>query len=210
VDIYASDEEKGEDIKRWWRENGLSVVMGIALGIAVLVGGRFWLTQQHMESVSASNLYQQTSQLVTEGKTAEAATLVDKLLSEYAATPYAVFAAFEMAKVNVAKGEVESAKSHLEWVINNGKLSGQKDIARLRLSQLLLDQSDYQQTLSVIAQAETTAFKSLFDELKGDVYIAQGKLSEAATSYQAALSLLEKNEPRGLILKLKLDDVAGS
>ena len=46
MDIYASDEEKGEEIKRWWRENGLSVMLGIAFGIAALVGGRYWLTQK--------------------------------------------------------------------------------------------------------------------------------------------------------------------
>ena len=210
MDIYASDEEKGEDIKRWWRENGLSVVIGLALGIAILVGGRSWLTQKQMQSVSASNLYQHSSQLITEGKTAEAATMVDKLFSEYAATPYAVFAAFDIAKDNVENGEAESARSYLGWVIDNAKLSGQKDIARLRLSQLLLDQADYEQALTVITQAETTAFKSLFDELKGDVYMAQGKVSEAATAYQAARNLLEENEPRSVILKLKLDDVAGS
>ena len=57
---------------------------------------------------------------------------------------------------------------------------------------------------------ETTAFKSLFDELKGDVYLAQGKKVEAALAYQAAKITLDENDPRGLILKLKLDDIAGS
>ena len=44
----------------------------------------------------------------------------------------------------------------------------------------------------------------------GDVYIAQGKLIKAANAYRTSLSLLEINEPRSLVLKLKLDDVAGS
>jgi len=210
VDIYASDEEKGEEIKRWWRENGLSIMLGIALGIAVLVGGRYWLTQKQMQSVSASTLYQHTSQLAIEGKTNEAAALVDKLFSEYGSTPYAVFAAFEMAKHTVESKDVEAAKPYLNWVIDHAELSGQRDMARLRLSKLLLDQTDYQQAIAVAMEAETSAFGSLFDELRGDVYIAQGKLTEAASAYGSALSALEQNAPRGLILKLKLDDIAGS
>jgi len=210
VDIYASDEEKGEDIKRWWRENGLSVIVGLALGIAVLIGGRYWLSQEQMLSASASDLYQHTKQLIAAGKTAEAESSVDKLFSTYSSTPYAIFAAFEMAKYNVQNGDVENAKPYLNWVINHGELEGQVDIARLRLGQLLLDQGSTEQALALAKQAETIAFKSLFNELMGDVYIAQGKLIKAANAYRTSLSLLEINEPRSLVLKLKLDDVAGS
>jgi predicted negative regulator of RcsB-dependent stress response len=209
VDIYASDEEKGEDIKRWWRENGLSVIVGLALGIAVLVGGRYWLSQEQMQSASASALYQQTQQFIAAGKTAEAESSVDQLFSTYSTTPYAVFAAFEMAKHTVQNGNTDNAKPYFNWVINHGKLKGQVDIARLRLGQLLLDQGDAGQALVLAKQAETIAFKSLFNELIGDIYIAQDELSEAAKAYRTALSLLEQNEPRSLVLKLKLDDVAG-
>jgi len=210
VDIYASDEEKGEEIKRWWRENGLSIMLGIALGIAVLVGGRYWLTQKQMQSVNASSLYQHTSQLASEGKRTEAAALVDKLFSEYASTPYAVFAALEMAKHSADNDDLEGAKSYLNWVITHAELNGQRDMARLRLGQLLLDQADYQAAQAVANDAETNAFESLFDELKGDIYIAQDQFTEAATAYGSALNALEQNAPRGLILKLKLDDITGS
>ncbi len=210
MDIYASDEEKGEEIKRWWRENGLSVMLGVALGIAVLVGGRYWLTQKQVQSINASSLYQHSSQLVAEGNSTEATTLVDELFSDYASTPYAVFAAFEMAKDAVEKGDLTRAKPYLDWVIEHATLSGQRDIARLRLSQLLLAQGDYQQAIALVEQAEASAFASLFDELKGDIYMAQGQLTDAATEYKAALSALEKNASRGVILKLKLDDIAGS
>jgi predicted negative regulator of RcsB-dependent stress response len=210
VDIYASDEEKGEDIKRWWRENGLSVIVGLALGIAVLIGGRYWLSQEQMLSASASDLYQQTKQLIAAGKAADAEAAVDKLFSTYSSTPYAIFAAFEMANYNVKNGDIETAKPYLNWVIGHGKLEGQIDIARLRLGQLLLGQGDAEKALVVAKQAGTIAFKSLFNELKGDIYIAENKLSEAANAYRSALSLLDKNEPRSLVLKLKLDDVAGS
>ena len=74
----------------------------------------------------------------------------------------------------------------------------------------MLDQGSTEQALALAKQAETIAFKSLFNELMGDVYIAQGKLIKAANAYRTSLSLLEINEPRSLVLKLKLDDVAGS
>jgi len=210
VDIYASDEEKGEEIKRWWRENGLAVMLGIALGIAGLVGGRYWLNQQAMSTTQASSLYQQASVYLAEGNGSQAVDSVDKLFSDFANTPYATFAAFDMAKNSLANEDTNGAKTYLEWVIGHAKLTGQKEIAKLRLSKLQLDESNFEQALMTLNLGETTAFKSLFDELKGDVYLAQGKKVEAALAYQAAKITLDENDPRGLILKLKLDDIAGS
>jgi predicted negative regulator of RcsB-dependent stress response len=210
VDIYASDEEKGEDIKRWWRENGLAVMAGIALGIAGLVGGRYWLNQQAMNTTQASSLYQQANVYLSEGKVNDAATSVDKLFGDFSNTPYATFAAFDMAKNSLANDDINGAKAYLEWVISHAKLMGQKEIAKLRLSQLQLNESNFDEALATSNLGETTAFKSLFDELKGDIYLAHGKTAEAASAYRAAKMMLDENEPRGLILKLKLDDIAGS
>ena len=210
MDIYASDEEKGEDIKRWWRENGLSVIAGVVLGVAILLSGRYWFSQEKMLSASASFLYQQTSQLIAEGKVVEAKPIVDELFSSYSSTPYAIFAAFEMAKHNVDSGDIEGAKPYLDWVISNGDLSGHINIARLRLGHLLLQQGHLEQALTVVREVKAIEFKSLISELTGDIYISQGKRSEAAIAYATALSSLEQSDPRGLVLKLKLDDVAGS
>lgn len=210
MDIYASDEEKGEEIKRWWRENGLAVMVGIALSIGGLVGGRYWLNQQAMSTTQASSLYQQASVYLAEGNGSQAVNSVDKLFSDFASTPYATFAAFDMAKNSLVNEDTNGAKAYLEWVISHAKLTGQKEIAKLRLSKLQLDEANFEQALMTLNLGETTAFKSLFDELKGDVYLAQGKKVEAATAYQAAKITLDENDPRGLILKLKLDDIAGS
>jgi predicted negative regulator of RcsB-dependent stress response len=115
-----------------------------------------------------------------------------------------------MAKHNVDSGDVEGAKPYLYWVISHGDLSGHINIARLRLGHILLEQGRLEQALDVIREAEAIEFKSLINELTGDIYIAQGKRSEAIIAYTNALALLEQSDPRSLVLKLKLDDVAGS
>lgn len=210
MDIYASDEEKGEEIKRWWRENGWSVIAYVALGIAAVVGGRYWLAQQQVAALTASNIYQQTIVELEQGNHDQASTASDKLISEFASTPYAVFSALEMSKHSVANNELSQAKHYLEWVLANAELTGQREIARLRLAQVLLAEQQYETALARIQETNNAAFKSLFEELKGDIYLAQGKLTEAASSYRAAMVGLEDNQPREIILKLKLDDIAGS
>ena len=208
MDIYASDDEKGEDIKRWWRENGRSVIAGSILGIAVIFSGRYWLSYQQVQSENAANTYQQLSILIADGKQNDADDKNQLLLSEFSSTPYAVFAAFDMANQATSNDDSEAAKSYLEWVIVNATLTGHVEIARLRLAKLFLDEADYENAVSLTNESNSDSFASLFSELRGDIFSAQGKLMEARTAYQSSIVTLVEGEPRLVLLNMKIDDMA--
>ena len=210
MDIYASDEEKGEEIKQWWRDNGTSVIVGCLLGVAVLFGGRYWMTYQQTNAENASNAYQKMISHLADDNYTEAENATQQLLSEFANTPYAVFSAFEMAQQSMSKDDLATTKTYLECVMTNAKLAGQAEIARLRLTQLLLNEGQYEQAIDLAEQSQTVAFDSLFSELRGDIYAAQGQAVEARAAYQSALLMLSQGEPRQVLLQLKLDDMAGS
>ena len=210
MDIYASDEEKGEEIKQWWRDNGTSVIAACILGAAVVFGGRYWLTYQHTQAESASIHYQHVISLLAEDQFVEAENTTQQLLSEFAKTPYAVFAAFEMAKQSMANDDLATTKTYLEWVMLNAKLSGQVEIARLRLAQCLVSETNYQAALDLIEQSQAISFESLFSELRGDIHTAQGEPLKARAAYQSALLSLKQGEPRQQLLQLKLDDMTGA
>ena len=211
VDIYASDEEKGEEIKQWWRDNGTSVIVACVLGLSTLFGGRYWIAYQNTQSESASSHYQQVVSFLADDKNVEADDGTQKLLSEFSSTPYAVFSAFEMAKQSLNENDLATAKTYLEWVMANAKLSGHIEIARLRLAQCLSTEADYQAALDLMDKSDSTAFSSLLSELRGDIYALQGEASQARAAYQSALlSIKQGGEPRQQLLQLKLNDMAGA
>lgn len=208
MDIYASDDEKGEEIKQWWRDNGRAVIVGIVFGIALLFSARYWLNYQTILAGQASSTYQQLSTLLTDDKKVEADEKTQLLLSDFSSTPYAVFAAFDMAKKSAELNDNETAKTYLQWIIEHAELSGHKALAELRLSQLLLLESEFDQALALVTEPTLVSFTSLFAERQGDILVAQGKASEAGTAYQTALMTLGQGQPRQSIIQLKLDDVA--
>lgn len=207
MDIYASDEEKGEEIKQWWRDNGRSVILGCIIGATVLIGARFWVSNQQTQAVNASIAYQQVVISLNEDKLSVAEDKTQQLFSEFASTPYAVFAAFEMA---ARSDDLASAQSYLEWVLTNADLTAHKELARLRLARLLLNEEKYEQSMALIDQSESKAFSSLLAELRGDIFVAQSLPAEAQVEYKNAMLDLIQGEPRRQILQVKLDDVAGS
>jgi predicted negative regulator of RcsB-dependent stress response len=52
-----TDDEQFEQIKKWWGENGSSVISGVVLGLAVLFGGKAWFAYEERQAESASDIY---------------------------------------------------------------------------------------------------------------------------------------------------------
>ena len=46
-----TEEEQVEQLKKWWKENGLSIVGGVVVGLALVFGWRSW--QHHQLERSA-------------------------------------------------------------------------------------------------------------------------------------------------------------
>lgn len=208
MDIYASDDEKGEEIKQWWRDNGRTVIIGVVVGAAVIFSGRYWVNYQATLSEQASLNYQQLSTLLTEENNAKAEEKTQQLFSEFSTTPYAAFAAFDMATKAVELNDNVGAKTYLQWIVKNAELAGQKSIAQLRLSQLLLAESEFDLALGLVNNPTSTSFSSLYSEMQGDILVAQDKASDARIAYQTAMLTLEQGHPRLRVLQLKLADVA--
>ena len=208
MDIYASDDEKGEEIKQWWRDNGRSVIVGCVLGIVVIFSGRYWLNYQQNQAESASFGYQNVVVQLAEDNVEQASMTTQALFDNYASTPYAVFAALEMATQSVEDGDAQTAESYLRWVISNAELSAHQEIARLRLGQLLLSANQYEQALTMVNESTSTAFSSLFAELRGDVLMAQGNKLDAKMAYQTAIVGLAQGSARQILLQVKLNDLA--
>ena len=58
--------------------------------------------------------------------------------------------------------------------------------------------------------SHTDAYNARFEDLKGDVLLAQGKTAEAKAAYQAAYSTLAKTDPLRGVLGVKLDALGGA
>ncbi|THK43267.1 tetratricopeptide repeat protein [Methylophaga sp. SB9B] len=208
MDIYASDDEKGEAIKNWWRENGRSVVTGVVLGGAVIFGGRYWINFQQAKTEQAAAMYQQVQFNISEADLTAAEDLTQELMQSHSKTPYAAFAVIELAAEQVRNDQAAAALEYLKWTADKAKLTGQKDLARLRMVRVLIDQGEYEQAMQLAQQSASAGFTSLFAELEGDIHLVQENKAEAYEAYRNAISSMDADDPRKILLEMKRDDAA--
>ena len=207
VDVYASEEEQVAAIKKWWKENGTSIILGIAIGSAALFGWRYWQGQITIKGQQASLTYSKMEQQLSTNNE-EATTTAKQLMQEFGDTPYASFAALKLAKVAVDAKDTESANNYLRWVIDNGSSAEIVQTATMRLARLLISSDNADSAWAVFSTLDdNVASLASYHELKGDILLVQGKQDEAKNAYLQS-SVLNPAGPGGnAFLEMKMDDL---
>lgn len=200
MSVYQSEDEQVEAIKKWIRNNGISVISGILLGLALIFGWRTWENYRENHSQNASILFSNMENLNAAGRTDDADQMGKMLIADYGSTAYASFAGMQLAKDYYQRGDKGSAAEELRWVMGNAPSSELKELARLRLGYLLLDMGKPDQALK-LAQEKGVLMPGTFAELRGDIARAKGNDAAARSAYQEADKLGVANQA---LLKMKL------
>ncbi|MDD9811755.1 MAG: tetratricopeptide repeat protein [Gammaproteobacteria bacterium] len=137
----------------------------------------------------------------------------EELMADYAATPYAVHAAFALAKLSVERGELAPAAQSLQWILDHtgGDDAVLRHIARLRLASVLLAQNEAERAIELLRRPvdATTGFTARYDELRGDAHLQSGDSDAARDAYRRGLDALSADSIGHFLLKLKLDNLGG-
>lgn len=205
MEIYQTEEQQVEAIKGYWAENGNMIIAGIALGFAGFIGFNVYKDSKLEEELAVSDSYQTLLEASVNDK-ASFAQNAEKFISENAGTSYESLTALALAKEFATDKDWENAQAQLTVAINSAPSDGIKAIASLRLARVQIQQEQYEQALSTLAQPLPESFRAAIEEIKGDTYLLQGKKELARNAYQAAI------DADGLAsspnLQMKLDDLA--
>jgi len=208
IDVeYETEEQQVEALREWWRKNGKSVIGGILIGAALLVGGRTWLVQHNAYVANASMVFESMMQDMQQNKPKQASSKGEELLGKYSDTPYAVLASLTMARVKADEGDLATAKLHLRYALDNAESDEIKHIARLRLARVLLAEGKQDEALGLLDSAKPGSFEQSYQELKGDIYVAKGDIDKARSAYTLALAAMDAGNRGRTFLQMKLDDL---
>jgi predicted negative regulator of RcsB-dependent stress response len=202
MEIYSTEEQQAEAIKRFFRENGVSLALGIIIGLGGLYGWKAYNQSQIDNAEAASNAYNQ----FVESDDVLAAS--DSFVKENADSNYAVLAAFVAAKEAADKQQLDVAVQKLQWAAENVQSLELKATALTRLARVQLAQQQFDAALATLDKPMPESFKAQISEIKGDVFLAQGNKEMAKSQYQAALDA--STEGANTLLKIKLDDLASA
>ncbi|MBI2287227.1 MAG: tetratricopeptide repeat protein [Nitrosomonadales bacterium] len=203
--LDLQEQEQLDTLKAWWKENG-NRLLGMLLIVVVAMGGwRGWQYYQNQQSSEAATLYAGFLQQLESNDAKRVNDAAAAVMDKYAASGYAARAALLAAQVNEQGKEAARAKTQLQWVIDHAAEAGLKDVARLRLAAVLLDEKNYADAMKLLEAKHPASFDGLYADLRGDVLSAQGKTDEARNAYKLAYEKTDAKSMYRNLIQMKMD-----
>ena len=206
-DAY-DDYEQSERVQKWLRQNGLSIGVGIAIGLVAIFGWQQWGNHKTAHQAQAAELYKQIQDYRAAGLDSNASALIAQLQQDYADTTYAIFAASDNAQQLVRAKQLDKAQVSLDWAQSHAADPTLKALTALRSAQVQLARNKANDALATLDSIPAGSFAGLAQELRGDVLVKLGRLDDARKAYQTAVTALGKDAPQGGALQMKIDDLA--
>lgn len=202
--------EQGERVRAWLRNNGSSLIGGVALGLAALGGWQWWQGQQDQKLVDAAAEYQAFSKAVEAKDDAKAGAHATSLAQSFPKSPYPVLAALRRAQLLHTQGKDEEALKVLDAAAGGKADPVLVELARLRAARLLASMGKHEDALKRLDAIGDTTFPAVAAEIRGDAEMALGRRDAARTSYEKALASLDIAAPTRPMVEMKLTDAGGS
>lgn len=182
------EQEQLDELKTWWKLHG-NLITNLLLGVALVAAGwQGWNWWKRSQTAEASAVFSALQAAAVQRDVKRVRELSGNLIDKFSITEYAGMGALLAARVQAETGDPRNARAQLTWAADNAKDAGLRDLARLRLATLMLDEKAFDDALKQLATDPGEQFGPRFAEMRGDVLAAQGKVAEARTAYDAALA----------------------
>jgi predicted negative regulator of RcsB-dependent stress response len=206
--MELDEHEQGERVRTWLRQNGSSLILGIALGLGLVFGWKWWQGEGQNHQVEAATQYQLLEDAVAAKDAAKAKAFATQLDRKYGDTAYASLARLKHAAFLHESGKTADAIALLQATPADER-PDIAEIRTLRLARLLLVSGKADEAGKALARIATPAYPEVAEELRGDIAFAKGDRDAARKAYEQALTHLDQSAATRQLVELKLIDAGG-
>ncbi|MCZ8015540.1 MAG: tetratricopeptide repeat protein [Limnobacter sp.] len=197
------EQEQLASLKAFWSKYGnfiLTVLILVFGAFALNNGWKWWQGRQANESVV---VYERLDAAIKQGDLELMGQIQNTLTEDHAGSPYAQRGALLAAKAYFDKGQMNEAKSALQWAVDEAKLDEYSATARLMLSAILIEQSEFDAAKETLSKVPT-GFEGLFHDRLGDLALVQKDVAAARKEYELALSTIQADSPWKQVIERKI------
>lgn len=208
--LDLEEQEQLDQLKHFWRQYGNPITWVLIAVLAAVAGWNLYQYWQRSQASQAAAMYDEVERIAVTGDVAKLERALGDMKEKFASTTYAQQAGLLAAKVYVDAGKLDAAKGALLWVADKSSDEGYQAIARLRLAGVLIESKAYDEALKQLAGNFPADFAFLADDRRGDVYLAQGKKTEAVAEYFKAYKGLDASSEYRRLIDVKLAALGAS
>jgi len=192
--LDLDEQEQVAELKAWWNQYGTLLVFALVAAAVAIGGWQGWRWYQQVQAQEASVVYDTLARAAQAGDAKALRDSAGALIEKYPGSLYASMGAMVAARFHFDRNDLKNAKAQLGWVVENSRSEDFRDLARLRLAAVLLDEKAHAEALKLLDAAHAAAFDAQYAALRGDILVAKGQPAEARAAYQAAIEKAAKDQ----------------
>lgn len=204
------EHEQGERVRAWLKNNGSSLVVGVALGLAALGGWQWWQGQQAQRKAEAAGEFMAFSKALEAGEADKAAAFATSIAQSYPKTPYPALVALRQAAELAGKGRGDEAIAALDAVARDGLDPALAELLDLRAARILVGLDRHEDALARLGAGEGSRYPATRAEIRGDAEAGLGRRDAARAAYEQALGYMDQASPTRSLVELKYNDAGGA
>ncbi|PJG84690.1 YfgM family protein [Conservatibacter flavescens] len=180
----AEEEQELEQLKSWWKDNYVVIILAVVVTFAGVFGWRYWQAHQANKIQEISAEY---DRLIygNQGIAAKEAQL-SEFLKNNEKTSYAVLALLDQAKQAVENKDFAQAEKALKQATQESDDHILQSIVAIRLAAVEYQQGKYDAALESLHLVKDAAWNSRKHLMTGDIWLAKGDKMTAKASYELA------------------------
>lgn len=209
MQVYMTEEEQLEVIKRWWRSYGSHVLLALSLVFLGIGIYRYWFWHQQKERVEASHVYEQLMNAVAQHDANSVQSFANLLMEDHKKSVYADAARLSLARQYVDENKLDKARDLLNTSVSVGKNEVLKEIALIRMARIEINEKKWDSALKTLSYVKYPAFSPVVQELRGDIFALTGETEKALKIYRDALNEIRLQGVQNSYLEMKASELAG-
>ncbi|MEB6539477.1 YfgM family protein [Serratia sp. TSA_7] len=205
MEVYTTENEQVDAVRRFFAENGKALAVGVVLGIGALVGWRFWQNHQNSNMMAASQSYQEASDRLAAGKPDDVSAA--EAFAKTNSNSYGVLASLELAKHFVEQNDFAKAEQQLVLAQGQTKDDNLLAMVSLRLARVQLQEKKLDEALKTLDGVKGEGWAAMAQDARGDALLAKGDTKGAREAYSKGI---ESNASQALqvLLRMKLNNLS--
>lgn len=187
MELEQTEQEQVEALQKWWRENWLTLIGGLLLGLAGILGWQYYGEAQKANAAQASLAYEAIRDQLAAEQVEAAIAAAGALAQSHADSPYVGQAYLAIAAKQAEAGQWAGAETALRSAQSDKQDEAMGGLIALRLARVLWAQDKTAEALALLAEP-VDAYAPLYHELRGDIALSQSDQEQARDAYTQALA----------------------
>lgn len=205
MQVYSTETEQVDAMKRFFSTNGKYLAIGLVLGIGALLGWRYWQTHQTNQLHNTAVVFEELNKSLASGSK-ENVVAVEKFADE-TNNVYGVMADLELAKQAIAQNDLAQAEKNLLAASGKAKDGNMQALSNLRLARIQLAEDKTDVALKTLDLVKGKGWQVMVEDIRGDILTKKGDIAGARAAYSTGLGL---DGPQVIkdFMKIKLNNLS--